>query len=200
MQTGATNKNAERAPSKAKRRILVAAASLFRRRGYARSTVRELADEVGIQSGSLFHHFKSKEEILFALMAEVIDLMDATLKQAIAEAPTTEQKVRALIHNQLTFIHGEHQDSAAVLVYEWESLSPENQARLLAGRDGYFERWSEVLSLAKKEGLIQVDPVILRQLLLGASVWSANWYDPAGELSLAELEDAVIKLVLPSRA
>ena len=196
MQTDEDSKTTERAPSKAKRRILVAAARLFRRRGYARSTVRELADEVGILSGSLFHHFKSKEEILFALMAEVIDLMDSSLEQAIDAAPTTEQKVRALIHNQLTFIHGEHRDSAAVLVYEWDSLSSDNQARLLARRDSYFKRWSDVLARAKAEGLIQVEPVILRQLLHGASVWSANWFDPQGDLSLAELEDAITALVL----
>ena len=53
-------------------RVLRAAAHLFRVQGYSGTTVREIAALVGIQSGSLFHHFRSKEEILFVVMKEVI--------------------------------------------------------------------------------------------------------------------------------
>ena len=53
-------------------RLLSAAAHLFRDKGFDRTTVRDIAASVGIQSGSIFHHFKSKEDILFAVMEEVI--------------------------------------------------------------------------------------------------------------------------------
>ena len=49
-------------------RLLSAAAQLFREKGFDRTTVRDIAAAVGIQSGSIFHHFKSKEDILYSVM------------------------------------------------------------------------------------------------------------------------------------
>lgn len=187
---------ADAAPSPAKRRILAAAARLFRTRGFARSTVRDLAAEVGIQSGSVFHHFRSKDEILFAVMATVIADMDADLAAALEAAPDTRGRLRALIGNQLRFIHGPRGDDTAVLVYEWPALSPEGQAQLLDGRNRYFRRWHDVLRQARAEGLIAGDPVVLRQLLHGATVWTAQWYDPGGALTLSGLEDAILALAV----
>ena len=183
-------------PGQAKRRILDAAARLFRTRGFARSTVRELAEEVGILSGSLFHHFKSKDEILFAVMEEVIIDMDACLADRLALAENSEDRIRILIRNQLEFTHGSRADATAVLVHEWNALSPEGQAALLKRRRRYFERWHEVFAEAQAKGLVRVDPDVLKQLLHGAVVWTAYWYDPDGEMDIAGLEEAALSLVL----
>ncbi len=163
-----------------KRRILDAAARLFRQRGFARCTVRELADAVGIQSGSLFHHFKSKDDILFAVMEEVIVDIDAALAERLDEATTAEAKIRALIHTQLVFTHGPRANATAVLVHEWAALSTEGQAALLERRRRYFDRWHAVFLLARQDGLVNLDPTVLQQLLHGAVVWTAYWYDPDG--------------------
>lgn len=183
-------------PGPAKQRILTAAARLFRRKGFARTTVRDLANEVGLLSGSLFHHFESKDDILFAVMDGVITDMDHALDLALAEAASPQDQLRALIHTQLAFIHGDQSDATTVLLYDWVALSPERQSRLLARRQGYFARWQEVLAGAQRAGLTRTDPTILRQLLHGATVWSAHWFDPTGPLPLAELEKAVLALVL----
>ena len=194
MQEDTLDKRA--VPGPAKRRILDAAARLFRQRGFARCTVRELAEEVGILSGSLFHHFKSKDDILFAVMEEVIVDMDAALAEGLEQAGSAEARIRALIHTQLVFTLGPRADATAVLVHEWNALSPEGQARLLERRNRYFARWHEVFVQAKAEGLVSVEPTVLRQLLHGAVVWTAYWFDPDGAMSLDALEDAALSLVL----
>ena len=183
-------------PGPAKRRILEAAARLFRERGFARTTVRELADAVGMLSGSLFHHFKSKDEILFAVMQEVIIELDSALADRLQEAQGSKARIRALIRTQLEFTHGPRGDATAVLVHEWNALSPEGQAALLARRKRYFERWHAVFNEARQEGIVTVEPTVLQQLLHGAVVWTAYWYDPEGDLDLAGLEDAALSLVL----
>lgn len=195
-QSKANAKTSHAAPSAAKRRILDAAARLFRQHGFARCTVRELAEEVGILSGSLFHHFRSKDEILFAVMEEVILEMDRALEEGLGRAETSEARIRALVHNQLHFTHGPRADATAVLVHEWNALSPEGQADLLKRRDRYFARWHAVFIEAKVEGLVDVEPTVLRQLLHGAVVWTAYWYDPNGTMSLEELEESALSLVL----
>jgi AcrR family transcriptional regulator len=69
-------------PRSAKGKLMRAAAHLFKTRGYERTTVRELGAAVGIQSGSLFHHFKSKDDILLSVMEETIIINMARMDDA----------------------------------------------------------------------------------------------------------------------
>ena len=101
-----------------------------------------------------------------------------------------------LLHKQLAFLHGPQSDATAVLVYEWEALTPENQARLLERRQRYFHRWSQVLEGAHAAGITKADPVMLRQLLHGATVWTVRRFDPSGPMSLDDLETALLAMVL----
>ena len=67
-------------PNSAKGRLLAASAALFKQKGFSRTTVRDIAAEVGILSGSIFHHFANKESILRTIMLEAIYLVLARMK------------------------------------------------------------------------------------------------------------------------
>jgi len=185
-------------PDQPRGRLLAAAAKLFREKGYAQCTVRELAAEVGILSGSIFHHFPSKADILFAVMKEVVLSMEVALEMALSEAQNTEQKIRTLIAVELGFIHGKTSNATAVLVSEWRSLTPEQQQELLRERKAYFDLWHHVLAEAQQQGLTHIEPIYLRQLLNGAIVWTAYWYKPGGALSMSKLVDRVLSLAIHS--
>ena len=124
-------------PDSARGKLLQMAAHLFRSKGYERTTVRDLAAAIGIQSGSIFHHFKSKEEILRSVMEETIVYNTALMRAALAEAQGTRERLLALIRCELQSIMGGTGEAMAVLVYEWRSLSEEGQAQVLALRDTY---------------------------------------------------------------
>lgn len=178
-------------------KLLSAAARLFREQGYERTTVRDIAARVGIQSGSLFHHFASKEEILKAVMIDVIRFNTERLRKAVAGTTTTRERLRALIDGELQSIVGDTGEAMAVLVYSWEGLSPASQKEVLALRAVYEALWLDVLTQAKQEGLIEVDPFVLRRLLTGAISWSGTWFDPTkGPMSLPQLVDTVLGLTL----
>lgn len=177
-------------------KLLSAAARLFREQGYERTTVRDIAALVGIQSGSLFHHFASKEEILKAVMIDVIRFNTARLQAAVDGAPDTRAKLQALIDCELQSIVGDTREAMAVLVYSWDGLSPANQAEVLALRAVYEEIWLAVLRAARAEGLVDVDPFVLRRLLTGAISWSGTWFDPKGSMPLAELAATVLGLAV----
>jgi TetR/AcrR family transcriptional regulator, cholesterol catabolism regulator len=176
-----------------KGRILRAAAHLFRTRGYDRTTVRELADAVGILSGSLFHHFSSKEKILEEVMAEVIELNTSRLEQGLSFARSPQARLRALIQSELVSIHGETGEAMSLLFLEWRNLPPEAQQRLLAMRDRYEAYWLESL-----EAMGHEDPFVLRKLLTGAIAHTATWYRPDGPMDLDALTDCVTQLVARS--
>ncbi|HHL43082.1 MAG TPA: TetR/AcrR family transcriptional regulator [Hellea balneolensis] len=183
-------------PKSAKGRILGVAARQFSDKGYEATTVRDLAAEIGILSGSIFHHFKSKEEILYSLMLDVTINMANTLQQAVSAAPTQLEKIRALVQTELSFIHGPYGPAATVLVYEWRSLSKHYRTQILSHRDKYDQLWIQTLTQAKADGLTDIDAKILHQIIHGALAWTVNWYDPKGKLSLEGLSDTIVNLAV----
>jgi AcrR family transcriptional regulator len=183
-------------PKSPKGRLIQAAARLFRDKGYERTTVRDLAAEVGILSGSLFHHFKNKERILRAVMEEAILLNTETMKAALAEANTPEERVLALIKCELASILGDTGAAMTVLVFEWRSLNEDSQAHILGLRDIYEQLWMDALNEAKDAGLVVIDPFILRRLLTGALSWTVNWYDEDGDMDLDALARNALSLAI----
>src|SRR5690554_1168323 len=174
-------------PESARGRLLREAARLFREKGYERTTVRDLAAAVGIQSGSLFHHFRTKEEILKAVMVETIRLNTALMQAAMSSADSNREKLRALVSAELESINGQTGEAMAVLVYEWRSLSEESRAEVLALRDRYEGLWLSVLEQLRAEGSIDAEPFIVRRMLTGALSWTVTWYRPEREIGRAHV-------------
>ena len=179
-------------------RLLAAAAHLFRSKGFERTTVRDLAQVVGIQSGSIFHHFKSKEEILRCVMEEVINFNSDRMKAALLQAQSPREKLLALIRSELVSINGETGEAMAVLIFEWRSLGEDSQRYILTLRERYEQMWLDTLNEAQAAGLIPpgVDTFIQRRFLTGALSWSTYWYNPSGALTLDQLAEQALALVV----
>lgn len=176
--------------------LLHAAAHLFRAKGFERTTVRDLASAVGIQSGSIFHHFKSKDDILRAVMEQTLRYNTALMRAELAGTQGARARVLALIRCELQSIMGGTGEAMAVLVYEWRSLSAGGRAQVLALRDDYEHVWLQVLADARDAGLIQGDIAIIRRLLTGALSWTSTWFNPQGALSLEQLAEQALQLLL----
>lgn len=171
----------------ARGRLLKQAAHLFREKGYERTTVRDLAAAVGIQSGSIFHHFRTKEDILTAVMTEAILVNTERMRARLKDAPSTRDALEVLIRCELESINGDTGEAMTVLVYEWRSLGEQSQHSILALRETYESLWLEVLERAHHEGLIRADPFVCRRFLTGALSWTITWYRPEGAMTVPEL-------------
>ncbi|MET4025833.1 AcrR family transcriptional regulator [Marinobacter sp. MBR-99] len=183
-------------PTSARGRLLKEAARLFRDKGYERTTVRDLAAAVGIQSGSLFHHFRSKEEILKAVMVETIRLNTALMQAAADSEESARDKLRALVRSELESINGQTGEAMAVLVYEWRSLSESSQGLVLELREIYEGLWLSVLEELSGLGQLKAEPFIVRRMLTGALSWTVTWYKPErGDLTLDGLTDQVMVML-----
>ena len=176
--------------------VLAASARLFREKGYDRTTVRDLAKAVGMQSGSLFYHFDSKGEILLEVMQAGILSVTEAGKAAIATELDPMQRLLLLTKSHLILLHGESQDALAVMLYEWRSLPPESQQQIIKLRDEYEDLWTSALEQAAEAGLISGDLAVKRRLMLGAINWSSNWYQATGQLDLPNLANEIVTLLL----
>ena len=184
------------APDSAKGRLLEAAATLFKEKGYERTTVRDLGKAVGIQSGSLFHHYPNKEAILCAVMEETILLNTELMKASLNETEEPADKVLALIQCELKSVLGDTGAAMTVLVYEWRSLKEENQQRILELRGIYEDLWITTLQDAKDADSVVIDPFVLRRLLTGALSWTVNWYRQDGDLTIDQLAQMALSLAI----
>jgi AcrR family transcriptional regulator len=180
--------------------ILRTAASFFRCRGYERTSVREIAEASKMTSGSLFYHFASKEDVLVTIMEEGVRSIMTSVSEAMAGEPRLPERLHAMLRCHLKALLGPKLDAMTVLLYEWRSLSPPAQARVLASRDDYERLWAQPLSEAAAQGLVDSDTVLLRQTVLGALNWTTQWYRPAGRLDLDALAQRMFKLLLPGVA
>lgn len=181
-------------PASAKGRLMRAAAHLFKTKGYERTTVRELGAAVGIQSGSLFHHFKSKEDILLGVMEETIIINMARMHEALKHAADARERLLALITCELESVHKDTGEAMSVLVYEWRSLKEDKQKYILKLRDEYETLWLSTIKECANEGLIKNEPFILRRLLAGSIGWSTTWYRPDGDMSIQDLAKETLAL------
>lgn len=183
-------------PESARGKLLQMAAHLFRSKGFDRTTVRDLAGAVGIQSGSIFHHFKSKDEILRSVMEETIRYNTALMRDALGQAANTRERMLALIRCELQSIMGGTGEAMAVLVYEWRSLSDDGQQFILVLRDEYEQIWLDVLEEARVQGEFSGDPFIIRRFLTGALSWTNTWFRSEGPMSLDQLAEQALTLVI----
>jgi TetR/AcrR family transcriptional regulator, cholesterol catabolism regulator len=178
--------------------ILKTAARLFREKGYEGTSVRDLANAVNIQSGSLFFHFSSKEEILLSILESGLIRAIAILNRNLAGAHTPREKLAALLHGQLRAILVEERDAFTTVLTDWRTLSPRSRKKVIALRDEYEGHVKKVLDELSATGVIPPDNRMFRLFLLGAMNWTVQWYRPDGDLTVDELADGLLELVLPS--
>ena len=187
-------------PESPRGRLLDRAARLFRQKGYERTTVRDIAAAVGIQSGSIFHHFSSKEEILKALMVEALVYFTEQLRVAIDEAEGPEAELLACIHSELQFtIEDDTVAIMSVLINDWRSLSAAHQEEILRYRALYEQLWMDVLERAHRAGLVADDVFVVRRLLAGSIHWTTTWYQSDGALSIDGLAQTTLRMACSGR-
>lgn len=184
------NIKADNNPRKA---LLKAAAQLFREKGYERTTVRDLAAAVGMQSGSLFYHFKSKEEILAEVMREGVREVHDAGREALQKPGNAQEKLGAMARAHLNVLLSDANSSLAVLLFDWRSLPQEQQQTIIDMRNEYEQLWVDVLNSAADAGDYQGDVRLTIRLILGALNWVAVWYREDGPLDRDALIEKVIK-------
>jgi AcrR family transcriptional regulator len=189
----------ERASSAPRAELLREAARLFTARGYAASTTREIAEAVGMQSGSPFYYFKSKSDLLCEVMR---DGMERALKsqeralQALGSDASPRTRLRTLIRQHLDVCVGEDADFIPVMLLEWRALTPVQRARVTAQKDRYEGAWMPVLAALHHGGALQVEPHIARLYIFGAINWAVRWFSPDGRLTLDDMADEAVALFL----
>jgi AcrR family transcriptional regulator len=166
-------------------KVLNAAARTFRAKGYAATTLNEIAEATSMRAGSLYYHFDSKEQLVEAVfeigMQRVVDEVRRRVA-ALPDGADFSDRLRTAVqaHLEMMLLHGDY-TSANIRIFG--QVPKTVQRRQLRLRRAYGEYWRELLEEGKREGAIRKDADlgIVRMLLFGALNWTVEWFDPRGK-------------------
>lgn len=188
----------ERDDGNRRRALIRGAARLFRRKGFDATSTRDIAAAAGMQSGSPFYHFKSKQALLFAVMEEgmrhAIERQNRAMQAAAGK--DAAQQLRALVRNHFEVLLGPGNDFIPVLLYEARSITARQRAALAELRTTYEGAWDPVLRTLHADRRLKADVKLARLMIFGALNWSVQWFDRRKEAGLEELTDAALALFI----
>ncbi|MCA0319193.1 MAG: TetR/AcrR family transcriptional regulator [Proteobacteria bacterium] len=198
-RTGAGTLEAD-SPRDMRQRILDAAARLFAQNGIASTSMREIAKECDILAGSVYYHFKSKDEIITEILnlgiARVTEAVVTALAQVEGDASFRNRlHAAARAHLQAFHVYG---DYTATHLRNFKQAPPDVQLACKKARDDYENIWIGILDRGRKDGALlpDIDLGLQRLLLIGSMNWTLEWFHPQGKYTLDELADSVVRMFM----
>ena len=172
----------------------------FRTKGYHAATVRDIAEEVGILKGSLYHHFDSKEDLLYLVVKEPIAQMYRTISEIAAADGTATEKLRRAISAHLEAFHRHYPH---LFVYLPARPVKRRFREMIGFSPKEYERcWQRIIREGIEGGEFRAehDIQVASYGLLGMLNWLYKWYDPQGRLSVQEVAEQFTSLALAGLA
>ena len=178
--------------------LLELAATMFAERGLRATTVRDIADSAGILSGSLYHHFKSKEQMAEEVLRDFLDWLFAPYQEIVDGEADPLMRVKGLFMTSFEAIEDRH---AQVVIYQDEAkrLSALPQFAFVDARNREQRKmWVDVLKQGVAEGCFRPDlDVDLVYRFIRDTTWvSVRWYQPGGPLTAEQVGRQYLDIVL----
>jgi AcrR family transcriptional regulator len=185
-------------PASRRDELLELAAAMFAERGLRATTVRDIADSAGILSGSLYHHFSSKEEMVDELLRGFLDWLFDRYQEIVATEPNPLERLKGLFMTSFEAIADRH---SQVVIYQDEAKRLSGQPRFSYVDDRNKEQrkmWVDVLNQGIEEGYFRPDiDVDLVYRFIRDTTWvSVRWYQPGGPLTADEVGRQYLAIVL----
>ena len=185
------------ARSQRREQLLVIGAELFAAKGFTQTTVRDIADAAGILSGSLYHHFASKEEMLQEVLRTFMEGLLERSQQVIERETSPRAALDGLIRDSFETMHNEPE---AVALYQSEQkfLSTVDGFEFVGAGSRKIERlWLSVLEAGKTSGDFRTDlDVKFAYRFIRDAIWSTiRWYKPGGRQSHQIVADQYLALL-----
>jgi AcrR family transcriptional regulator len=182
--------------SNRKQQILQTAAHLFRQRGYQAASMRDIANAMQIEAASLYHHIKSKEEILESICFEMAGRFITAIHEVNDIYFNAEEKLRTAIRNHVTLIT-QNQARSAVFLYEWRSLPEASLEKFKEMRNDYEEGFRQIVKQGIEEDIFnEVETKFAVLSILSSVNWINEWYSVEGKMSAEEIAQNISNFVM----
>ncbi len=159
--------------------------------GYSGMTMREIASTLDIKAASLYHHFPSKQVILFELMQGTISELLRGLQEISESGQEPEQQLDAAVRWHVLF-HTQKKEEAFISHSELRSLEEKNLQVILKLRREYERLFDSILKRGRRKGVFQVkNTSVVRNCILTMCTATAGWFSPEGPLPAEAVADEI---------
>ncbi len=169
--------------------ILRTAARLFQQRGYDATSMNDVAGALKLSKGGLYHHFQSKDEILFEIMDHAMEITQERVINAVSGIADPEERLRSLIRRHIEVVLSPRDREITVMLHENHPLPPSLRKRINARKKDYVHFLENLIAEVQKSHRAsgKVSPRAAAFALLGMINWIYQWYKPEGELQAQTL-------------
>jgi len=166
-----------------KEQVIRSAAELFREKGYAASSMRDLAQKLGIEAASLYSHIKSKEEILQHLCFDMAAEFRKSLMEVEKKNVSATEKLRLGIISHIQ-VMAKDLTASAVFMNEHRHLSQPFLREFLLLRINYINRFKTIIEEGTRNGEFKetIDKKLAVMTLFSSLNWMPMWYDPSSKI------------------
>lgn len=172
--------------------ILEKSARLIRKKGYPATTVRVIAEEMGMKPASLYNHIKDKQEILQAILLPLANLYTKGILEISNSPLTSLQKLERIIADQVR-ITIDNTDAVSLVPNEWVHLEKEHRKEFLDLRDTYEKEFKKIFRKCIKDGYLRsVNVEIATFSILSTLRWLYSWFAKNKNVNPLVLETELI--------
>ena len=164
--------------------ILRTSARLFQQQGYDGTSMNDVAAALKLSKGGLYHHFQSKDEILFELMNHAMDITEQRVIAPVKAIPQPEERLRTLIRRHIAVVLSERDREITVMLHENHPLPPSLRKRINARKKDYVHFVENLIAEVQRGrgATPSITPRAAAFALLGMINWIYQWYRPEGPL------------------
>jgi len=165
--------------------ILRAAARLFQQQGYDATSMNDVAAALKLSKGGLYHHFQSKDEILFHIMSHAMDITEERVINVARRVEDPEERLRTLIRLHIGVVLSEEDREITVMLHENHPLPPALRRKINARKKDYVHFVENLIADVQRQrnSTSQVTPRAAAFALVGMINWIYQWYKPGGLLT-----------------
>jgi AcrR family transcriptional regulator len=177
--------------------ILRTAARLFQQRGYDATSMNDVAAALKLSKGGLYHHFQSKDEILFEIMDHAMEITQERVLKPVSSIVDPVERLRALIRLHIELVLSPRDREITVMLHENHPLPPALRKRINARKKDYIHFVENLMAEVQAESPTKLQEKNPRQsrvspraaafALLGMINWIYQWYKPEGDLQAQTL-------------
>lgn len=179
-----------------KKEILELAQVLFREKGYAAASVRDIASSAGVEPASLYSHIKGKEEILDAICFDMAEKFATSIHEVNDIYFDALQRLQMAVKSHIELLT-KFPDASVVFLRDWRYLSDDRRAEFIALRDAYEAELRKIIQCGIDEGSFKETDVKFATLTILSSMnWVVEWYKEDGKLTTLQIADRITEFIL----
>jgi AcrR family transcriptional regulator len=178
--------------------ILQAAARVFRQKGFHAARMQDVADELGMQKGSLYHYISTKQDLLKGLVEGALQRMIAETRSIVETGHPARQKLAMAIEAHLRITQEDRDIWGIIQREDLEFLNRNSPADIRVLVKEYESMWDRVIGEGVESGefVDSLDPRVVVQAMLGMCTGFLRWFRPEGRLPLQEVARVFSEITL----